>query len=107
MAPTNLATACARVVYKPSNYQFAKQGAVSSSTLLLKRNVTTIETNLAGYNRDMLRGTQLGLQNSLTANGQPAIPFLYKNKIQGCNAQVQRRFQNHKSCTTTGGFTPL
>ena len=107
VAPTNLATACARVVYKPNNYQFAKQGAVSSSTLMLKRNVTTIETNLAGYNRDMLRGTQLGLQNSLTANGQPAIPFLYKNKIQGCNAEVQRRFQNHRSCDNTGGVAPL
>ena len=39
--------ACKLVVYKPNNYQFAQQGAVSSSTLNLKLNVTTIEKNLA------------------------------------------------------------
>jgi hypothetical protein len=38
---------CKLVVYKPNNYQFAQQGAVSSSTLNLKLNVTTIEKNLA------------------------------------------------------------
>jgi hypothetical protein len=38
---------CKLVVYKPNNFQFAQQGAVSSSTLNLKLNVTTINKNLA------------------------------------------------------------
>ena len=44
--PTN-PVACQLTIYKPNNYQFAKQGAVSSSTRLLKLNVNTISTNAA------------------------------------------------------------
>ena len=40
-------TGCQLVVYKPNNYQFAKQGAVDSSTRNLKLNVDTISTNAA------------------------------------------------------------
>jgi hypothetical protein len=40
---------CKLVVYKPNNPQYAQQGAVSSSTRLLKLNVTTIETNAASF----------------------------------------------------------
>lgn len=36
---------CAQVYYKPNNPQFAKQGAVSSSTRILKLDVDTITTN--------------------------------------------------------------
>lgn len=36
---------CSQVYYKPNNPQFAKQGAVSSSTQILKLNVDTITTN--------------------------------------------------------------
>jgi hypothetical protein len=89
---------CKLVVYKPNNYQFAQQGAVSSSTRILKLNVDTIEKNLAGYNKDQRIGVGLGLSAALNSTGQPAIPFLYKNKAQGCNAEIQIRFQNHKSC---------
>jgi hypothetical protein len=35
---------CAKVYYKPNNPQFAKQGAVSSATRVLKLNVDTINT---------------------------------------------------------------
>lgn len=45
---------CKLVVYKPNNYQFAQQGAVSSSTLNLKLNVTTIEKNLAHLPRNII-----------------------------------------------------
>jgi len=44
--PTN-PVGCQFAIYKPNNYQFAKQGAVSSSTRLLKLNVDTITTNFA------------------------------------------------------------
>jgi hypothetical protein len=92
---------CKLVVYKPNNYQFAKQGAVSSSTRTLKKNVDTIQSNLAGYNRDQRRGIYLPNTVVLNPSGQPAIPFIYKNKAQGCNQETQIRFQNPKSCNNT------
>ena len=45
---------CKRVYYKPNNPQFAQQGAVSSSTNILKLNVDTISTNAASINRSRL-----------------------------------------------------
>ena len=45
---------CKLVVYKPNNSQFAQQGAVSSSTLNLKLNVTTIEKNLAHLPKNII-----------------------------------------------------
>ena len=38
-------TGCQNVVYKPSNYQYATQGAVSSSDRMLKLNLDTINKN--------------------------------------------------------------
>jgi hypothetical protein len=37
---------CRKVIYKPSNYQYAKQGAVSSSLKTLKTTLNTIETGI-------------------------------------------------------------
>lgn len=51
--PTN-PLGCKLVVYKPNNFQFAQQGAVSSSTLNLKLNVTTIEKNLAHLPKNII-----------------------------------------------------
>ena len=42
---TTNTTGCKNVVYKPSNYQYATQGAVSSSNRMLKLNVDTINKN--------------------------------------------------------------
>ena len=38
---------CEKVQYKPNNYKYAQQGAVSSSDRLLRLNVETIDTNRA------------------------------------------------------------
>ena len=43
---------CNTTIYKPSNSQFAQQGGVSSSTLTLKKNVTTIEKNLLDISKN-------------------------------------------------------
>jgi hypothetical protein len=94
---------CKLVVYKPNNYQYAVQGAVSASTRTLKQNVITIEKNLAGYNTAQRVGFETGLENSFNSTGQPAIPFIYKNKEQGCNQQVQTHFQNKNSCNNVSG----
>lgn len=42
---TSNTTGCQNVIYKPSNYQYATQGAVSSSDRMLKLNVDTINKN--------------------------------------------------------------
>jgi hypothetical protein len=71
---------CKMVVYKPNNPQFAQQGAVSSSTKILKTNVDTIQTNIASI-------------RNVPTN------FL-KNKAPTCGQQINSRihFQNKKSC---------
>jgi hypothetical protein len=68
---------CKLVVYKPNNYQFAQQGAVSSSTLNLKLNVTTIEKNLAHLPKTII----------------------LKNKAPACQAGTYiGTFQNPRMC---------
>ena len=68
---------CKLVVYKPNNAQFAQQGAVSSSTLNLKLNVTTIEKNLAHLPRNII----------------------FKNKAPICQAgNYIGTFQNPRMC---------
>jgi hypothetical protein len=68
---------CKLVVYKPNNYQFAQQGAVSSSTLNLKLNVTTIEKNLAHLPKNII----------------------LKNKAPSCQAgNYIGTFQNPRMC---------
>jgi hypothetical protein len=93
---------CKLVVYKPNNPQFAQQGAVSSSTRILKLNVTTIEKNLAGYNRKQKIGAELGITQCVTQGGVPIIPFLYKNKAPYCTqdyfTNFTPRFQNPRTC---------
>ena len=99
---------CKLVVYKPSNPQFANQGAVSSSTRTLKANVDTIETNLAGYNRDQKRGVYLGVDSTALLGGQPNIPFLYKNKAPSCNPYLYTYYpQNKNSCSITTGSSNM
>lgn len=91
---------CKLVVYKPNNPQYAKQGAVESSTRLLKLNVTTIEKNAASYYTDP-SGKYIGKnrQSDLVFTN---VPFLYKNKAPKCEAPplnfYPTTYQNKKAC---------
>jgi len=91
-------TGCQLVVYKPNNYQFAKQGAVSSSTRNLKLNVDTISTNAASINNYNNTGPQLVNANQLYAGVSPNIANLTKNKAPNCNSPTVFQFQNKKLC---------
>ena len=97
-------TGCQLVVYKPNNYQFAKQGAVSSSTRNLKLNVDTISTNAASLQNNNNTGPLLVNANELYAGEYNGITNLLKNKGPTCNAQwplnfpQSRQFQNKKFC---------
>ena len=101
--PTN-PTGCQLAVYKPNNYQFAKQGAVSSSTRNLKLNVDTISTNAASIQNYNNTGPLLVNANQLYAGVDPAVSNLYKNKAPSCNTPwplnfyQAGNFQNKKMC---------
>jgi hypothetical protein len=100
--PSNPA-GCQLTVYKPNNYQYAKQGAVSSSTRNLKLNVDTISTNAASINNYNNTGN-LVTANQLYAGVDPNLINLQKNKAPGCNTpwplnfSQSGPFQNKKFC---------
>ena len=94
---------CKLTVYKPNNYQYSKQGAVSSSTRNLKLNVDTISTNAASIQNYNNTGLLVNA-NQLYAGVDPAISNLYKNKAPSCNSPwplnfyQSGQFQNKKMC---------
>jgi len=97
---------CQLVVYNPNNYQYAKQGAVSSSTRILKLNVDTISTNAASIQNYNNTGPLLVNANELYAGVYNNIANLYKNKpsSSGCikyplNFYQSGQFQNKKYCS--------
>jgi len=104
--PSNPA-GCQLTVYKPNNYQYAKQGAVDSSTRNLKLNVSTISTNSASINNYNNTGQQLVTANQIYAGNNPNIINLQKNKGPSCGTQLPLNFyqsgpyQNKKFCTYT------
>ena len=71
---------CKLTVYKPNNPQFAVQGAVESSTRMLKLNVDTITTNAAAIH-----------------NKNSYVNY-EKNKAPNCNSPTVFQFQNKKLC---------
>jgi hypothetical protein len=97
-------TGCQLVVYKPNNYQFAKQGAVDCSTRNLKLNVTTISTNAASIQNYNNTGQQLISANEIYAGNDPNLINLQKNKAPTCHAPLPLNFrqsgpfQNKKRC---------
>ena len=97
-------TGCQLVVYKPNNYQYAKQGAVDSSTRNLKLNVDTISTNAASIQNYNNTGPLLVNANELYAGNNNNVANLYKNKAPNCNTPwplnffQSGQFQNKKIC---------
>jgi hypothetical protein len=106
--PTNPA-GCQLTTYKPNNYQFAKQGAVDSSTRNLKLNVDTISTNASAiYNKNGVyyknKGPGLIDANQLYSGVNNNIINYEKNKAPNCNTPYplnfnqSGQFQNKKYC---------
>jgi hypothetical protein len=97
-------TGCQLVVYKPNNYQYAKQGAVDSSTRNLKLNVDTISTNAASIQNYNNTGQLLVNANQLYAGIANNIINVEKNKAPKCNTpwplnfSQSRQYQNKKFC---------
>jgi hypothetical protein len=107
--PTNPA-GCQLTVYKPNNYQFAKQGAVSSSTRLLKLNVDTISTNAASIQNYNNTGQFLVTANQLYSGDDNNSKNLMKNKAPTCNTpwplnfSQSGQFENKKFCRFQRGL---
>jgi hypothetical protein len=101
--PTN-PSGCQLTVYKPNNYQYAKQGAVDSSTRLLKLNVSTISTNVASLQNYNNTGPLLVTANQLYAGDLNTTSNLLKNKAPSSygnlplNFSQSGRHQNKKIC---------
>ena len=101
--PTNPA-GCQLTVYKPNNYQYAKQGAVSSSTRMLKLNVDVISTNAASIQNNNNTGAGLITANELSRGNDPDVAGITKNKAPACSApwpinmSQSGPFQNKKFC---------
>ena len=101
--PTN-PSGCQLTVYKPNNFQYAKQGAVSSSTRLLKLNVDTISTNAASIQNNNNTGPLLVTANQLYGGEYNGISNLLKNKAPTCNTQrplnmnQSGQYQSKKFC---------
>lgn len=101
--PTN-PSACQLTVYKPNNYQYAKQGAVSSSTRILKLNVSTISTNAASMQNNNNTGPFLITANQLYAGDSTSMTNMLKLKSPNVNAawplnfSQSRQHQNKKFC---------
>jgi hypothetical protein len=72
---------CKLVVYKPSNYQFAVEGGVDSSTRTYKLALNTIKDHVCE---------------------EPGVPYVYKQKSQPCSRALPIIFRqvsyNPKSC---------
>jgi len=91
--PTN-PKGCKLVVYKPNNPQYAQQGAVSSSTRILKLKANTIDTT-AAINK---KKEGLNKAGNLTYASYPTVPFVYKSKVPTCNPGVYIKNGNPKTC---------
>ena len=74
---------CKMVIYKPNNYQFAQEGAVSSSTRMLNLNVETIDANIANISNKF----------------GPINTTMYKNKASmTCNKEDYRKVGGKSQC---------
>ncbi len=90
---------CARVYYKPNNPQYAQQGAVSSSTRILKLNVTTIEKNAASISNNNRSVNNAPNLPNMISNGENVVnPNIYKNKAPRCNPGIYTFNGNPKTC---------
>ena len=89
----------ATTVYKPSNSQFAVQGAVSSSTRLDRLKLNTIQKS--AHNQRTAWGAQSA--RAAAYSGKPDAPYYLKSKYSGdtkCKS-VYHRNGNHTLCFNT------
>lgn len=84
-------------IYKPNNAKFAQQGAVSSSTRLLRLQQETIDKNGSSF----LSAFGQAATNAGKYRGVDGAPYFIKSKISKCNPALYRRNGNPTACWHT------
>jgi hypothetical protein len=74
------------VYYKPNNYKFNNQGAVSSSSRLLRLKLNTINTSAKSIGDTFGKNTS----NALAYSSNNNTPFIIKSKSNRCFGNVSR-----------------
>jgi hypothetical protein len=92
---------CSLVAYKPNNAQFATQGAVSSSTRLLKLTLATIRKDVAGQ-QNLIGHKNKNFVNTIPVSSTNPTPFINKSKNLGCTKTMYTLNGNFRSCSTMG-----
>lgn len=77
------------VTYKPNNCKFHTQGAVSSSSRLLRLKQQTINTAAYNADRDNFYKTGSALSNTLAYSGRTAAPFTTKSITAVCDPNLR------------------
>lgn len=83
---------CSKVFYKPNNCQFAQQGAVSSSSRILRLKLNTINTNAKYVGNSY--GTSASTE--LAYSGRPQAPFINKQKMNAGGYSTRCQGMNMK-----------
>lgn len=76
---SNSTNGCKKVIYKPNNYQYAQQGAVTNSARMLRLNVNTIDKYISNIKA-------------------PTNTMIYKNKVEKCNPAYYRKNGDRIQC---------
>jgi hypothetical protein len=85
--PENDAQSCRKRAWeKPNNKQFWQQGAVSSGSRILRLKLNTLNTTANSIGVVYGKGSA----NALTYNGNPAAPFITKNKMNAGGYAIRR-----------------
>jgi hypothetical protein len=99
---------CKVTVYKPSNYKFAKQGAVTNSLRMLALKVNTISTNSASIQNNNNTGEFLVNAEQISKGIDNQVSNLYKLKFNSSCSQTPPlnfhqfgRFQNKHWCPSS------
>ena len=81
-------------IYKPNNSQYATQGAVSSSSRIVRLKLNTINKNGSSFE------TAFGAQaaNAGKYHGTSEAPYFIKSKTNVCNRSIYHRNGNHTMC---------
>jgi len=86
---------CNRMIYKPSNTQFAVQGSVDSSSRTLRLKYNTITKNAKSF-------TTAYDRNSGLYNGSSAAPYFIKTKTNICKpSDYQRNGNKNLKCSAS------
>lgn len=87
---TPTSTQCKTSHYKPSNIQFAQQGAVDSSSRILRLKLNTIN-KAANFSDNGNFNLGEALPNAFAYSGRPEAPYTIKAKFNNCSKALYAR----------------